>query len=267
MSKPDLAILYWFYKEPEITKNHLELLRKHNPNHKIYGLFGGDLKQERAYRQAFGKLLDDFWTYPGTYGDDSYAKWIHGDLVLLDWYDKRGRNLLWDSIAITQWDMLIFDDILKQLPGLQAEQVCFAGYRTIDDALEKRWSWTKPGGKHRHEYEEFISYVVKEYGWNGPPKVCLYLFEILTRKFFDNYLELPNKFIGMLEYKDPTLAVAWGLDVYKRDLGVLWEDWYTLETAALIALGEVFVSDSFVKKQLAKPDGWRIFHPNLSMWT
>jgi len=33
-----LAILFWFYKEPEICQNRLELLRQNNPTISIYGL-------------------------------------------------------------------------------------------------------------------------------------------------------------------------------------------------------------------------------------
>jgi hypothetical protein len=266
MSKPDLAILYWFYKEPEITKNHLQLLRKHNPGRKVYGLFGGEPAEADKYKRVLGDDLDDFWTYPGTYGDDSYTKWIHGDLLLLDWYDKHGRDLQWGSIAITQWDMLVFDDILNQLPGLEKDQVYFAGYRVLDKALENRWTWTSPEKEHRHEYEVFCDYMGKTYDWHKPLKACLFLLEVLTREFFDKYLELPDKKIGMLEYKDPTLAEAWGLEVYERDLGVFWREWYTAETAALIAQGDTYVSDGFVKQELEKPDGWRIFHPNLHKW-
>jgi len=38
-----LAVLFWFYKEPEICHNRLEILRQHNPTVPIYGLYGGDL--------------------------------------------------------------------------------------------------------------------------------------------------------------------------------------------------------------------------------
>jgi hypothetical protein len=70
----------------------------------------------------------------------------------------------------------------------------------------------------------------------------------------------------MLEYKDPTLATAWGFDIYVRDLGVYWGDWRTWDESPLIATGKHRVPDDFVKQELNKPDGWRIFHPNHSLW-
>ena len=40
---PRLAILFWFYKKPFVCRNHLLILKKYNPDLKIYGLYGGDL--------------------------------------------------------------------------------------------------------------------------------------------------------------------------------------------------------------------------------
>ena len=45
----ELAILFWFYKEPEICLNRLKILKKYNPDLKIFGLFGGDIKEEKNY--------------------------------------------------------------------------------------------------------------------------------------------------------------------------------------------------------------------------
>ena len=264
--KPDLAILYWFYKEPKITKNHLELLRKHNPGRKVYGLFGGNANEADKYRELLGDMLDDFWVYPGTYGVEPYEKWVHGDLLLLDWYDQRGRDLVWESIAITQWDMAIFDDLLNILPGLKKDQVYFSGYRELNETTENRWKWTDPNLKYSDEYRKFCDFISNKYGVQKPYKACLYMLEILTRPFFDNFLKLENKKLGFLEYKDPTLAHAWGLEIYEQDLGVFWSDWYTRDTAAMIAVGGISVEDDFIIKQLENNDGWRIFHPNHTLW-
>lgn len=262
----ELAIVYWFYKEPEVTKNHLELIRKHNPNRKIYGLFGGDPSEASKYQQILGGLLDDFWTYPGTYGDDSFSKWIHGDLLLLDWYDKRGRDLTWDSVAIVQWDMLLFADIQDLVPGIHKGQVFFSGYRELDEAVENRWKWTRPDDKYRQQFLDFCKYVSEKYSHREQLKCCLFIFEILTREFFDKYLELPEKQIGMLEYKDPTLAHIFGIDIYEHDLGVYWRDQrQSTEASPLNAMG-VGIQKSYIEAELGNPPGWRLFHPYEENW-
>lgn len=263
----ELAIIYWFYKEPDITKNHLELIHKNNPNCKIYGIFGGELSDSEAYEKLLGPLLDDFWAYPGTFGTDAHTKWIHGDLMLLDWYDKRGRNLNWDSVAVIQWDMLLFDDIKHVVPGIKKDQVFFSGYRELDEAVENRWTWTKPDGKHRKDYEAFKKFVSEEYDYNERLKCCLYIFEVLTSNFFEAYLKMENKKLGMLEYKDPTLAHIWGLSIYQHDVGVYWKDTrQSVDSSPLNAMSGGAIAESYIKKELEKPDGWRLFHPFEETW-
>lgn len=262
-----LAILYWFYKEPEVTKNHLELIRKYNPGRKIYGLFGGNIEEADAYRELLKGELDDFWTYPGTYGVDTRTKWIHGDLLLLDWYEKRGCNLEWDSIAITQWDMLVLNDIANITPGLQKDQVFFSGYRDLDSAVENRWSWTKPDSDHRQDYENFREFVVGQHDYELPLKCCLFIYEVLARPFFDGYLSLKDKKLGMLEYKDPTLAHILGLSIYQHDVGVYWKDTrQDVLTSPLNAMS-VPIEKDYVEAELAKADGWRLFHPYEHSWS
>lgn len=45
-----LAILFWFYKEPQICKNHLELIRRYNATTPIYGLYGGEPEDADKYK-------------------------------------------------------------------------------------------------------------------------------------------------------------------------------------------------------------------------
>jgi hypothetical protein len=267
MSNFNPTILYWFYKEPEITKNHLEIIRRHNPDHKIFGLYGGDVEHAADYEKLLGSLLDDMWVYPSTYGADSYDKWIHGDLMLLDWYDKRGRDLDWDSIAILQWDMLLFTDIATILPGMSNNQVFFSGLRDMDEQLEQQWTWTTPTKQYRQDYLAFTDFVRATYGYDKPLKCCLYILEILTRQFFENFLQLDNKKLGMLEYKDPTLAQIFGLDIFEKDIGVFWDSAEQGSATHLPLNAEtIAIRQDYIQGELARPDGWRLFHPYKELW-
>lgn len=257
----ELAILYWFYKDPDVTKNHLELIRQHNPSAKIYGLYGGKPEVSESYKNLLDELLDDFWTYPGTYGDDKNTKWIHGDLLLLDWYDKRGRNLKWDSIAILQWDMLLFANVRDILPGLKKDHLFFSGFRELDGVLENRWYWTKPGGEDRKNYQSFKRFIAKEYNYTSRAKSCLYVLEVLTSSFFEMYLKLENKKMGMLEYKDPTLACIWGLPIYQHDIGIYWHDGKRELADFPLNAMSIEITLPYIECELNKPGGWRLFHP------
>jgi hypothetical protein len=91
----------------------------------------------------------------------------------------------------------------------------------------------------------------------------------LTRTFFDEYLKLPNKKIGMLEYKDPTICNISGIDVYKYDVGVYWGVyWYNkikIRKAPMNANAQP-IKKSYIDKELRKQNGWRMFHPYIKIW-
>src|SRR3990167_977727 len=196
MRNLNLTALFWFYKEPDICLNRLKLLKKFNPELKIYGLFGGEVNQAKIYQQKLGKYLDDFYVPPYT---DPNWKWINGDLMILDWYQKRGKDLSWDSIVITQWDMLVFDSLVHQFPGLKKNQIFLSGLKELDGDTENRWDWTRPGELERENYLNFLEYVQKEYDFSGSPLCCLFILLIFPRLFFDKYASVKNPQIGMLE--------------------------------------------------------------------
>jgi adenine-specific DNA methylase len=136
-----LAILFWFYKEPQVCKNHLELLRRYNPTVPIYGLYGDELGEVHTYKSVLSKYLDDFYAF--TQDKSSSWKWHLGDLLITDWYLERGQHLTWDTIFVVQWDMLVFGPVNELFSMLKEDQILLSGLRPIKE-VEKIWSWTSP---------------------------------------------------------------------------------------------------------------------------
>ncbi len=256
----NLAVLFWFYKEPEICENRLQLIKKYNPNLKIYGLFGGEFSDTEMYKEKLGKYLDDFYAFDLNKNTD--WKWINGDLMILDWHDKRGRGLDWDSIVVIQWDMLVFDSLMNQFSGIKKDQIYLSGLRNLDKEIENEWDWTNPGGKERKNYLSFLEYVKKNYGYADNPPLCsLFILQVFPKIFFEKYLTVKDKEIGMLEYKVPIYAKIFGIPFYEKDLGTRWNG----GPKPLNAIPEEIPED-YIKKELAVKDGWRIFHPYYKIW-
>lgn len=254
------AILFWFYKELDVCENRLQLLKKYNPDLQIFGLYGGEISKADEYQNKLGKYLDDFYVF--TSNTDEDWKWINGDLMVLDWYDKRGRDLNWDSIAVVQWDMLVFDSLLRQFIDMKKDEIFLSGLRTIDEELENKWHWVKFGGEYRKNYAEFLDYIKERYGYSNKPLASLFIFEIFPRMFLDKYLTVENKEVGMLEYKIPMYCQIFDISFYKKDIGIMW---FSNEPKPLNAIPEE-ISERYIKEQLARKDGWRIFHPYYKNW-
>lgn len=256
----NLAILFWFYKEPEVCENRLQLLKKYNPDLKIFGLYGGEISQAENYQDQLGEYLDDFCVFSASTDND--WKWINGDLMILDWYNSRGKQLEWDSIAVVQWDMLVFDSLPNQFPGIKKDEIFISGIRPIDEELESKWDWVKYGSKEREDYLVFRTYIKDNYEYVETPIASLFIFQIFPRIFFEKYLTVQKQEIGMLEYKIPTYAKIFSIPFYEKDLGVRW---HSDEPRPLNAIPEE-ISEAYIKEQLSLESGWRIFHPYYKIW-
>lgn len=254
------AILFWFYKEVEVCKNRLDLLKKHNPDIQIFGLFGGNIDEFESYQEILGHYFDDLYCFTKT--SDPDWKWIHGDLVILDWYEHRGKSLNWDHIAIVQWDALLFDNINFLFKDIRPEEIVLSGHRILDSKLEQVWDWTRSDKEKRKNYLEFLEYVKEKYGYAGPTYCCLFIFQILNKTFFEKYLEVENKELGMLEYKVPIYAKIFNIPIHEYELGVRWHD---NTNVAMNAIPKE-IPATYIKEELTKPTGYRIFHPYFKIW-
>ncbi|HCU70135.1 MAG TPA: hypothetical protein DIC35_00085 [Candidatus Moranbacteria bacterium] len=258
-----LAVLFWFYKEPEICKNRLQILKKYNPDLKIYGLYGGEKKEAEKYEELLGKYLDDFYVSPY---EDSDWKWINGDLMILEWFENRGERLEWDSIAVAQWDMLVLDSIEKQFEGIKEGQIYLSGTKILDKETENSWTWTKPGSEERENYLKFLEYIKENYGYMGEIFCCLFIFQILPRVFFEKYLTVKNKEVGMLEYKVPMYAKIFEILFYEKDLGVFWSDRGKKIDELPLNAWPVEIKKEFIESENEKKNGYRLFHPYFKKW-
>src|SRR5262245_4307143 len=248
----DLAVLFWFYKQVDVCENRLALLRQRNGDLRVYGLYGGDAGDAPGFEARLGTQLDDFYMAPPA---DAEWKWLNGDLMLLEWYERRGRDLAWDQIAVVQWDLLVLDAIHRQLPGMEAGEIFLSGLSALDAEVERNWYWTRDPAR-RPNYLQFRQYVRDHYGHDREPRFCFFIFQVFPRAFFERYAAVPGKEIGMLEYKVPTYAEIFGIPFYQRDLG----------GDAVLNPDKREISDEYIRQELDKPDGRRLFHPYYRIW-
>jgi hypothetical protein len=199
-----IAILFWFYKEIDICKNRLALLRQNNPNIPIYGVYGGDLSTVNDYKIQLDKLLDDFYAFPED--KDSQWKWLQGDLILTQWYRDRGKDLSWDTVVIVQWDMLVFGNIEHLFSMLKLDHILLSGLRPIKE-VENDWLWVTPKiPKHREQYFNFLEYVKKNYNYQQEPMGCIFIVVCLPRIFLEAYSKIDQPELGFIEYRIPMYA-------------------------------------------------------------
>jgi hypothetical protein len=281
-----LAILFWFYKEPEICQNRLELIRQYNPTMPIYGVYGGDLATADRYKSQLDPFLDDFYTFPAE--RDANWKWLQGDLILTDWYRQRGKDLPFDTVVVVQWDMLIFGAIEHLFAMLEPNQILLSGLRPIAQ-IEDNWHWVTPKlADLRLRYLQFLEHVSKVYNYQQAPMACLFIVACLPRIFLERYAAISQPELGFLEYRIPIYAQIFDIPICEHHP---FEAWWIDVVPTFHAKGLMQrainkfnlrfnprslhhtldpkhsdISLIPIFRQLSMPTGDRIFHPYQSMF-
>lgn len=264
-TKPILSILFWFYKDIQLCRNRLALLRRYNPSVKIFGLFGGEAEKSGEFETALSPLLDDFFPFLDV--KDSGWKWRNGDLILLDWYKKRGAGLAWDTIVVVQWDMLLFKPVERLFHMLKKNEVLLSGVRPLKE-VESWWLWTRATNPaERRSFEEFLSYIAERLGYRGEPLASHFIVACLPRLFWEKFAALDRPECGYLEYKIPTLAKAFGMELCTSHPFQSW--WHGDPQVSkerqlnhtLVADGAHQLGMGTILYHLLRPSGARIFHP------
>lgn len=257
-----LAILFWFYKEVEICKNRLELIRYHNPTVPIYGLYGGPLETADFYKSALREYLNDFYAF--SQNKSSLWKWLQGDRLIATWYSERGKTLAWDTIVIVQWDMLVLDSVHKIFSMLEPEQILLSGLVPISQEIEDNWSWT---GSHKPEcrktYLEFLEHIKNRYNYEQESLCCGFIVVCFPRDFLQKFSEIEQPELGFLEYKVPIYAQIFGTPICTDHPFQL--SWSNPDTAAknrkILNAENRDISLATIAQNLVKINGARIFHP------
>jgi hypothetical protein len=215
-----LAILFWFYKEIAVCKNRIDLLRRLNPDTKIYGLFGGETTDALVVKSQLGPFLDDLYIY--TENHDTRWKWLNGDLMIAQWHFDRGRELEWDTLVIVQWDMLMLRPIESLFGMLHPGEMLLSGLRPTSE-VEMWWPWLQESNfAAKRNRDAFVSYLHQEHGYTEEMLCCLFIVACFPRRFLDRYVEAGPPKIGFLEYKVPTLARVFGVPFCQRHAFIPW---------------------------------------------
>jgi hypothetical protein len=262
-SPPKHAFLFWCYKQPELCRNRLLLLRRFNATVPVYALYGGVREQACEFRRLLSPWLDDFWAYEGD--EDSRWKWRHGDHLLARWYADRGRDLPFAHVFVAQWDMAVWAPLDRLLAGVAENDVLLSGARDLSEVSDW-WYWTRRDSPERSEFERFSAFIEEEYGPKARLLCCQFVVAGMPRAFLHAYAAAARPELGFLEYRVPTLAAAMGFAVRSAPE---FEPWWADEPhqagwrRKLRTLsGEPHPVPLWrMAAELMRPMGRRVFHP------
>ncbi len=252
----DIAILFWCHADPALCANRVKMLRHYNPGTPIYVLFGGSADEAPGVHSAVRDDIDDFYVF----ADQRGPQWKrdHGDMLISRWHTERGRHLSWDSLAVVQWDMLVFAPVGQLFEHLQKDQILLAGVRPVAEVTA--WNpWVRPEYRNHRHYVDFLAdYLIQE----DDAWFCPFMIAVLPRAFLQRFSERKNPETGYLEYTMPTLAKAWGFDFCEDHPYAVW-GWHGDRHPyhKMLNTNKIECPDRYVYLNLLDPWGIRIFHP------
>lgn len=256
---PNLAILFWYYKEPDICLERVRLLRRLNPDMPIFGLYGGEPAEFGDFERRLVPWLDDNWAFHDN--RDGEWKWRHGDRMISLWHLEHGQRLDWDTLIIMQWDMLALAPVQHIFKPLYRNEIYLPGLRPLDE-IESRFYWTRPDTEVYDDYLQFKAWLVQHYGYNGPQQACQFLTAALPRSFLDSYAVMPRPELGFLEYKLPAYATVFGTPIRDfPDLRVSWFGAHPPGRRCVLTTAKLDIPAATIAGEALTPGGARLFHP------
>jgi len=262
----NLGILFWFYKDAPLCRNHLKFYRKRNPGVPIYGLFSGEPEEAGAFEAALGPFLDDFYAFDQPRTD--YWRWANGDLVIADWYRQRGHALAWDSLFLAAWDVLVTVPVLELFGGLPPGHILLSNVRPVRE-VEDWWIWVK---KKRPLFEQFMNEVTRREAAEVTPWCCQFIVVCLPRIFLEKFAAAAPPETGFVEYRVPTYAALLGVPFYSDTaFDTVWPGDPEpgpgeIDAARFLNPGIREIPLRRIAVQLVRGDGRRIFHPVERTW-
>ena len=253
------AIVFWWYKQPDVCISRLKLLRRLNPHTPIYAVYGGAVESFTEWNATIAPLVDDSWCF--SQPKDLEWKWRHGDQILSSWFQERGAELAWESVLIVQWDILILASIEMLFGCLERDQVYLPGLMAIEE-IETEWCWVRPDHWEAEVYLSFKEHLAMTYGYDGPWLGCQFITAVLPRKFLKMYSSISLPELGFLEYKLPAYAKIFGLELAELPgIDVSWPVGKKKRRRPACSAERWEVGSLTIAWHAFRQRGQRLFHP------
>jgi hypothetical protein len=244
-------IVFRFHKAPLVCRSRVALLRELNPGIPIYGLFGGS---HEALRLAGKQLLGLDALYASREG--GRWNWQHSDLLLAAWYRDVGSALDFDVVHLNEWDMLLVEPLASLYRFVPKGAVGLTALTPISQ-LERNWTWLRRE-ESRREWESLLSYARREWSYEGIPYGCVCGGPCFPRAFLEAYAAIDPPALCNDELRMPLLAQVLGFPLADTRLRGAW---HGEREDPFFHFRDREIELSSIRSELAKPDGWRAFHP------
>jgi len=244
------AILLRFHKAPFVCRSRVALLRQLNPSVPVYGLFGGSHRVPAAALRALVDLDD---VHSST--EPARWNWQHSDLAVAAWFRNAGYRLSFDVLHAVEWDLLLLEPLESLYASVPEGAVGLTALTPVSKLQE--WTWLRREDERR-EWEQLLDIARSLWGYDDVPHGCLGPGPVFPRPFLEAYAAVDPPIIAHDELRLPLFAQILGFPLADTRLRGPWRG---EREHPLFHFRAPDVALAAIQAELAKPDGWRAFHP------
>jgi hypothetical protein len=229
----------------------VSLLRALNPDVPIYGLFGGR-------RRVPGSVLRRLVGLDGVHVSSEPARWNwqHSDLAVAAWFREVGHGLPFDVLHVVEWDLVLLAPLESLYASVPEGSVGLTALTPISE-LEDEWTWLRRDA-NRREWEALLARARSDWSYDGTPYGCVAGGACFPRSFVEAYAAIDPPLLCNDELRLPLFAQILGFPLADTRLRGRWRG---EREHPLFHFQATDVPLEAIGAELAKPDGWRAFHP------
>jgi hypothetical protein len=247
-------ILFRFHENQKVCRNHLDLLRHHNPGTAIYGLYGGNESIYPKVEQSFGREFSHLYCLTGK---TPTWKWLNGDLAVREWYQMIGRELEFDMLHVVEWDLVLLDSLEKIYSGVPKGGIGITGLIPLR-LIKDKWIWPRLQSWWVPQWEKLLAHSREKYLYKAEPYASLGPGICLSRDFLQQYAACEVPELCHDEVRLPLFAQNLGFTLYDTNF---YRGWFDGQEEIFFNSINKEIGLDVIKNELGDPGGKRAFHP------
>ncbi len=247
-------LLFRFHDHLEVCINRLQLLRRLNPDVRMFGLYGGPSSRMLPAQEALGDYLESIWEIPVA---STEWKWRHGDLSLIWWFKQVGHKIPFDILHLVEWDLLVLSS-LDEIYGTRGlNGVALTGLTPLEK-IQHTWWWTAHP-PHALEWKQLKHHIQEQYGFKGPYLACQGPANAFSRAFLERYSKEKVPQLAHEELRLPIFAHVLGFEV--EPLAHVYREIRDRHEMQFFNCEKLPIQPMTIQQELQNPHGRRVFHP------
>jgi hypothetical protein len=252
------AILFRFHTLPEVCRDRVILLRRHNPGVPVFGLYGGPPEQRNEFRAVLA-ACDHCLPLDGM---TAWQMWTGGDLAALYWFRRYGTNTAFEMLHVVEWDLLLLAGVAEVFGHVNSDAVGITAPRPVT-SVEGTWDWFTDDA-YRRQWTELLEWARRNFAYRGEPLCCLGPGWCFPRTFLDACTGLAVPELCHDELRVPLIAQVLGFPLADTRI---CRAWMSRAEHEFFNCSDIEVQPGTILRELDDPCGRRAFHPYRKSWT